>query len=975
MILSSLDPSRPTTTTSYSNANSRHPSPHRNQRLVVPPGPSDQRKISSSSYTSTASSASSIVSASGSGSGSRSRRAASASGSAGAGTFGGLGSIGVVPVRASTMPSTSSGNTEMGLAPMSRVSSRGSTTKSEPATAGHGSSPLRQHPLPQSNNYPDIPSQQASEMTGAVTSIDMKRLLSKPALPQTALYHSSDSEHSLPLSSKSLPATSRANSDDARPAKGFGGASASKPVIQVRMKPSLSSPLSASSSTYGQASSPATTSTRGVLKRKPSGPRSPPTSASTKSAPVISAPRPLASNANLTIDAGLSRRALSSNASSSSSPLTPAGAVVEAYKQQEQKRESHSHQASGSNNAEHWCAEDPKPSSKTKGSSPTPYYTVFGGTSGRIVAVGGPSDILLDGYYGDDLPPRPNTKDHSPSPARSLTRKVSARWKKASAGLKGEGNSPDSTEGERGRGDVAASRSGRRSTSLPRERTKSFGHGQSLDLRSPRAEAMVSPQMGTFSRAWSADPAQEDVRAKPGKLVKAKHDREREREKEKEKEEAKGKIWKLMKRISTGGLREKYHSEIAPPVPALPQGFANRSVHQSVEAEGGVLSRFMSSRSSMSATPTKDLQSSSQVGSPLASPSNDHGDPPKGSAPRRSTTTGSTSSPISSDFGSSRFFHRSQSTRSSSSSYGDELPPVPNTKIGQHIIPPSELHRINMQIEAEFEASKPRGPQRSRSAPSNDSVPPPDNSPEATRPSLPFPPRRPATANSQNSPKFQSSPEFPLFSTAGAVNSFKRRTASDPQSSDETDTHGRPHLHLQMPQTEFGISPLTTSPPPRPSKSPRRLHGNSVSIPAHSTTPPATNPLLDDNYDSRYFDARNPNRNSNASTVRQRSTTFNTPSATPRRPTTADSQATTRNKMKSPTSAKSPLNFRALDSGSAKMPLTAKEKADIWDDLLEKSDLAGGTLHIGEQELMSDQMSQMRLESRLSNYTELTDIP
>jgi hypothetical protein len=55
-------------------------------------------------------------------------------------------------------------------------------------------------------------------------------------------------------------------------------------------------------------------------------------------------------------------------------------------------------------------------------------------------------------------------------------------------------------------------------------------------------------------------------------------------------------------------------------------------------------------------------------------------------------------------------------------------------------------------------------------------------------------------------------------------------------------------------------------------------------------------------------------------------------------------------------------------SPSPRTPLTAEEKAEIWDDLLERSDRAGGTIHLWGQELL---MSEMRLaESWLSNYTE-----
>ena len=121
----------------------------------------------------------------------------------------------------------------MGLAHISAVSSRDFMTKSEPLT--HGSSLLHQHPLPR----PDYTDSSSQEMIGAVTSIDMKRLLSKPALPQATPYHLSGSEHSLAISSKSLAAASSPDLTEARETKGLGRAAAPKPVMQVRKKPSL----------------------------------------------------------------------------------------------------------------------------------------------------------------------------------------------------------------------------------------------------------------------------------------------------------------------------------------------------------------------------------------------------------------------------------------------------------------------------------------------------------------------------------------------------------------------------------------------------------------------------------------------------------------------------------------------------------------------------------------------------------------
>jgi hypothetical protein len=48
------------------------------------------------------------------------------------------------------------------------------------------------------------------------------------------------------------------------------------------------------------------------------------------------------------------------------------------------------------------------------------------------------------------------------------------------------------------------------------------------------------------------------------------------------------------------------------------------------------------------------------------------------------------------------------------------------------------------------------------------------------------------------------------------------------------------------------------------------------------------------------------------------------------------------------------LTFREM--GVETPTLTEKEKADRWDDLLARSARAGGTLHLGGDELVSDEV-------------------
>ncbi|KAJ3526585.1 hypothetical protein NM688_g8245 [Phlebia brevispora] len=61
---------------------------------------------------------------------------------------------------------------------------------------------------------------------------------------------------------------------------------------------------------------------------------------------------------------------------------------------------------------------------------------------------------------------------------------------------------------------------------------------------------------------------------------------------------------------------------------------------------------------------------------------------------------------------------------------------------------------------------------------------------------------------------------------------------------------------------------------------------------------------------------------------------------------------------------RTPLRYRELEA--SRTPLSEREKAVKWDDLLERSNRAGGTLHLGETGLMSDNI-------RFSDYSGISD--
>lgn len=151
------------------------------------------------------------------------------------------------------------------------------------------------------------------------------------------------------------------------------------------------------------------------------------------------------------------------------------------------------------------------------------------------------------------------------------------------------------------------------------------------------------------------------------------------------------------------------------------------------------------------------------------------------------------------------------------------------------------------------------------------------------------------------------------------------------------------------PLAEFGM----VEPPPRPKRSSRRMPPPNVNVPPRSQSMSATMPhspatprgpppavRVDVSL------ARSPSTGalSYASTARQVSATSSTsPSSGASHPTSPASAVSAR---------RSPLTFRELEGPRQK--LSEREKAAKWEDLLERSAQAGGTLHIGEPGLLSE---------------------
>lgn len=785
------------------------------------------------------------------------------------------------------------------------------------------------------------PAQRARTSSGTisedrpVTVVDMKRLLSKPALPSSAI--TAIPSPQLPQSDSEFSSSG----SQAGQSQTFTSRSVSTPnvVKAVRRRVPLESqdedsPTAISLVRVTRMSSPSLLSSspeeslplyRGfpslsreqkqspALRRRPSGSGSPSLRSPIKLDPTtkLAGSSGRQTMSHLTIEPTLSRRSGGcrgeASQSTSSSPLTPAGAVAEAYKQQEQKRDYLSLQASGSGEEEtSGIAECLFPDQGNERASRMAYYAVSYGSPSRPV-LGGQSDKHIDASMINPQCASPDSRQ-----GHGLKRRVSSGWKKATSGNRGDEISAVN-------GDLTLRVRGRRSISLPREKTKPFG--RSLDIRPLDShltgESIPSIQYMFPAKATASVAVEKDVRGKPGKLIKAKADHG-------EKDEDSNKIWKLVKRISTGGLRERYQIDGSPPpVPPLP-----KNIPISNGDSLGVLPPWTKPQSANSTT-SKGFSASV---SPRASPSRRIGPwSPSGSRP--SIVTGYSSSPGSSDLPSTQLFHRTHSTKSSSSSNCEGTSPVPTTMIGRHIIPPDELRRMNIEYEAEVRSpiTISYTPQRSMSPPDRDSLPPPDYWPEYTRPSLPHPPRR--AANQGTHQRDKSSPE-PTFSSKGKADNL-----------------------LTNKNNAQGHKP-PNSPPAHLSKGLRRQRLGSLSVSTQSSScPPSTSirtPLPDGSQDS-HFEAGNSDRTSSGAVS----------SASTARQHTSLSKSSFLGDLstlsKSPT--RSPLNFRELGT-SPHAALTAKEKADIWNDLLERSDRAGGTLHMGGQELMSE---QMRLSPSLSN--------
>jgi hypothetical protein len=607
----------------------------------------------------------------------------------------------------------------------------------------------------------------------------------------------------------------------------------------------------------------------------------------------------------------------------------------------------------------------------------TPYYTVFGSTSGRIVAVGSPDDSKWNTYnqgYWDStiLGQRPAISTDfadmdkgkaKESLGRSLSRKVSGRWKKQGGLVVGPLDREDgSREGHLlTRSSMQERRKGGSTTrgdESEEEKRMRMRNRRSLRLSIDKFsdvvgkefdERLVLPPRLTTSGSRSPGVKSDGDADHGTRLSKAK--------------KADGgsptgsggnRFWKLMRRISVGGLREKYHDvEPPPPVPALPRDLQHlhpsRSNDSSLTRQRSAIPKKPASASSSpsSGTPIVPVPPKSRTLPPS---------PPGPNHPRPSTTTRS-SSPVSSDVGSSKFFHRNHSAHSSTSSFAEDTNPPPLPKppqFAQHIIDPSELGKA-----AEEGARSSTITQPPRNIPIPNQRMDEDwsivRSPSVELPSLPLPPpRRPAINLNSLGGKVAEldrpeSPTIPSFSTNDAVNAFPSRrvsaTLSARSRNSPNSTHSSPLTTIAQ------SSSLPTSLPPRSLRSTQRPIPELVAqqppivvidIPAGRRSEP---------HARLQHNRRSSGGLSSTSTARPMR----------RRSSSIGGISSGHQSISPPGSAIDTMfTFRELDdsAGPRKYALTEAEKAEKWDDLMERSARAGGTLHLaaGARVLASDKL-------------------
>ena len=748
--------------------------------------------------------------------------------------------------------------------------------------------------------------------------LDVKRLLSKPAAPSvnSTLSITSDSEPN------ALPRP-QPNSREAWP---------SKSRMQVHFQPSSTPPTESTEQPPTSPQPSLQQRPRNLLRKRSASKQTratvsvtPPDKTTTSSPlqPTIRSPAASSRSefSTTTLQFVIASRAAvpaSAPPQGSSSKLTPAGAIAQAYKEQDLRREALAAAARAENlstvgtaSGSRLGAPDSSTSDASVASAGKPYCTV--GSPDRIIIVGNVEDKSYDAGSGSNSASTASASQ----PIRSLTRKVSARFRRGRPSLGTQSAHGDGVGGERDfpLSESPSSHERQRSASSPKVKSKFDPLRLSLDRRN------VAVPIGGLDEALEGRSPRPVPSESTTDVVGPSPAHSKGKQKQREDDTGAGsRLWKLVKRISAGGLRERFHTAISepvppvPPIPTLPLDFvpprATLEVKMPItpngesrcggpasggagEPTGGYFMDLHPSTNAVRSNP--DGPPSSTCGSPSEIPTTPQG-PGTISQPRLPSI--SSSSPQSSEPTSTHFF-RSHSSRSSFSSMFCGSPPPP-------------------PVSALAQTPSPSARSRSRAKSSSSSSPP-------ARPSYD------GTQQTSKSPRARSrkrsSPDIPAFSVSDVINNFIVRRPSLVRRPSNT------RRQQQQQQQNASARPTTTpypeetsTPPPRPARSDLR---SAVGHPMQSPGP----------------SVQSNDSHSSSSTKRPESTSASTISAHVVAGRSASAGSVAR------------LTFREL-GGTRRQAWTSQEKEDKWDDLLKKSARAGGTLHLDAENagLASDHM-------------------
>ena len=421
-------------------------------------------------------------------------------------------------------------------------------------------------------------------------------------------------------------------------------------------------------------------------------------------------------------------------------------------------------------------------------------------------------------------------------------------------------------------------------------------------------------------------------------------------------------------------------------------------------------SRYLRGRSSFGDAMLTDRHRNAQIfQSPVPSPRQPIPIPSNGKNPshrRRSTNTRS-SSPVTSDATFSKYWQKS---RSSSVSTTEEIPPLPERVItSARILSPFELSKLEREQAAAELSSPPstvdlHSPAVSSSGHHGNTViivrkpslqgihmqasgedSETDGMSTSEFAALPTPPRhrhrssphivyRQSNGSGPNVGSASTSPTIPMFSTQDAVNQFHLAKGGGVAISRSSSTSQSP----VMSSDEFGMV-ASVQPPPRPRRSERR---KPVVADQHAVTRASSD---------RERSGRDGHHNRgvmpSTSASLPKEGTFGLSSGdgkvygtfgNSRSKGFVELVKTSRNsgsfweevKLSSSVQSGSPLKFREMGGGEGEKDrkmLAEKERADRWDDLLERSGRVGGTIHIGNTKLAPDSL-------RFSDHSTLTTL-